>query len=978
MTENSESAAATSNPSAPRVKRKRGLLARIRCTILLCILLVLIAVQAPVFPHVVRGILKFRAWQGGASLSMGAIEGNLFEPVVVRDLLWTYRADTGAVTRVEMKRMRAWIAWSNIFPAPVAEKVRALAERAGFYPIGGNGLFFRELEMDDVTARLSLPRAGAQAIDEDSAADTFRRALAVRGVQAGMYTVRNADLIMDRGEDWMRISGAHFSLNQTSAGVFRAAEIGFKVEQGRTAFRNVRAHTWLDGSRAALAGMRITPEVTLQNLGVSLGDFAKGKLRLSVDFAAFGGKIEAEAEAAFHDRRIRFDGNGNLTKISVAGLAGFLGLSEATGGMLDKGHFTFHGMPGDVAKSEATARLEVSAFQWESRQWDLLVLGLSLVDQRLDIPEFRLQQGQNQLAIKGSMALPRPGVRWWDRQFDLKIDGDIRNLTELSALMMPEFKYTAGQLFIRGAVSGSGVTKDAPAKYEGQMIVSGTGLQWRTAPFDNLNAALLFHGRELQIINAQVVHADDLMRGSGRISLGDGSYAGELRLSARDVGVYRTVLTPYILPAPVGGGVEATWSGKGGGATHEGNFSAQLNRFRLLGPRATLPLDAEAAGSYRPGEVQVERFRLAEDGMVLTTGITVGPSAVTLRGLRATQHGRVCLNGEAILPLDVWQRGPDVTFDHLLNSETVGRLQLSISELDLRAASRLTGIDWPLAGTATGDLTGEGALAALKLGGTLQLSRGSLPLDWKGSAVRDVGARFSLEGSSVRLEQATGRFVNGDFGLAGTLDLSKPRTPGIDVVGTGLYQSQPFTFHVHGSATHPVISTEGHAPFAGNIPASTQPPPPGPAVPFVQVVPVPVVPVPVVPAPGVPAPGVPAPGVPAPGVPAPGVPAPGVPAPGVPAPGVPAPGVPAPGVPAPGVPAPGVPAPGVPAPGVPAPGVPAPGVPAPGVPAPGVPAPGVPAPGVPAPGVPAPGVPAPGVPAPGVPAPVPKPAPSSQ
>src|SRR5437762_2800533 len=84
-------------------------------------------------------------------------------------------------------------------------------------------------------------------------------------------------------------------------------------------------------------------------------------------------RIEAEAEAAFHDRRLRFDGNGNLSKISVAGLASFLGLSDAAGGTLNSGHFTFHGTPGDFAKSEATMRLEVGAFQWESRQWDSLV-----------------------------------------------------------------------------------------------------------------------------------------------------------------------------------------------------------------------------------------------------------------------------------------------------------------------------------------------------------------------------------------------------------------------------------------------------------------------------------------------------------------------------------------------------------------------------------------------------------------------------
>ena len=130
MIENPESAAASASPVVPRRKKKRGFFARLRLFVLCVVLLLLVAVQAPVFPHVVRAVLKFRAWQSSAVLSMGAIEGNLFEPVVIHNLLWTYRADTGAVTRIEIGRTRAWLAWSNIFPAPVAGWVRRMNAEA--------------------------------------------------------------------------------------------------------------------------------------------------------------------------------------------------------------------------------------------------------------------------------------------------------------------------------------------------------------------------------------------------------------------------------------------------------------------------------------------------------------------------------------------------------------------------------------------------------------------------------------------------------------------------------------------------------------------------------------------------------------------------------------------------------------------------------------------------------------------------------
>ncbi len=837
MIENPESAASES-PAVPRRKRARGVLARVRIFLLCLVLLLLIAVQAPVFPHVVRGILNFRAWQSGATLSMGRIEGNLFESVVIRDLLWTYRADTGAVTRVEVRRARAWLAWSNIFPAPVAGWVRSGAERAGFYPIGGNGLWFRELEMDGVTARLSLPLGLAGGRAENSPRRWLRHAIGMPAAQPGIYTVRNADLVIDRGEDWLRVSGAHFSLSETAAGFVRATQIAMRTGSGRQQFRGVRGRTSLDGARAMFAGMRLAPDMTLQNLSVSLEEFANGRLNFAAALTAFGGDIDAEAKVSFEDRRLRFDGNGKFSKISVAGLASFLGLSEAAGGVLNTGTFSFHGSPGDFAKAEATVRLEAGAFQWDSRQWDSLVLGLSLVDQRLQIPEFRLRQGKNELSMSGTMALPQSGAKWWDRQFDFKVDADIRNLTDLSALLLPDFKYAAGQLFIRGAVSGSGAQAEAPAKFEGQMIVSGNALQWRTAPVDNVNAALLFHDREVQIISAQLRRADDFLNGSGRVSLGDGSYAGEWRLSARDLAVYRAVLTPYFLPASLGGGIEATWSGKGGGIAHEGKFSAKLSRFRLLGPGGTLPLDADFSGVYRPGEVLCEKFRLAEDGTVLTMGISVGPSAVNLRGLRVLHHERVGLQGDALLPLDVWQRWPDVNFARLLNDATESHLRLEATDLDLLATSRLTGVEWPLAGNVSGTVSADGRLGALKMGGAMQLLQGSLPLDWQGHMVRDVSARFVFEENKIRLEQGRGHHATGDFNIAGRLDLSKPRSPILDVAGTGTNQSKPISFTAKGPAEKPVITVVETPPAPAAPAPSSSPVPPKVPAPSAPVLPI--------------------------------------------------------------------------------------------------------------------------------------------
>lgn len=805
-------------------RKKRGLLGKIRLAALCLILVLLVAIHPRVFPSIIGALFQFEAWRNGVSLSIGRIRADLFEPIVFENTVCIYRAETGAVTRLEIRRARAWLAWSNIFPAPVNGWIHSAAKAANFQPLGQNGIWLQELELDGVTAKLALPGANTEAFHEAAHVRWLRSAFGRWSPRPGLIMVRDADVIVERDGDYFRSSGVNFSLGETTPGTFRATQVLWKAGRVRNVFHNVGGLTSLQDSRVTFAGLILTPEVTVQAFTVSVGDIAEGKFTLSTRVAAFGGAIEAEAETAIADQQLRFDVTGTFSKINVAGLAGFLGLSEAAGGTVNEGRFSFRGTPRDFSHAEATVRLEAGSFQWDSRQWDSLVLGLSLLEQRLQVPELRLRQGKNQLTLTGNMALPQAGAKWWERQFDFKVDADIQNLTDLSALLLPEFKYAAGRLFVKGAVSSTGRHGEKPPDFEGQLIVSGNGLQWRTAPIDVVQAALLFHGRELKVITAQCLHGEDYLRGTGQISLGDGSYSGEWRLSARDLATYKAVLTPHFLPAPLGGGVDATWAGTGSGARHEGKFGVQLRRFHFLGPGGTLPLDAECQGKYRPGEVQLENLRLAEDGTSLTAGVSIGPSAVNVRGLRVQHQGRLWLQGDAFLPLDLWQRWPDVNFARLLNDDTVSSIRLAATDLDLRQASRLTGIDWPLAGTITGLVSADGALGSLKLGGSLQLAGGRVPLNWQGTSVHDVQGTFALDGPSIRLADAAGKHAGGDFTLAGKLDLSKPRTPVIEAEGSGTHQSEGFQFSLKGPVATPVLASQGATPFSGTGIPTPKPP----------------------------------------------------------------------------------------------------------------------------------------------------------
>jgi hypothetical protein len=154
-----------------------------------------------------------------------------------------------------------------------------------------------------------------------------------------------------------------------------------------------------------------------------------------------------------------------------------------------------------------------------------------------------------------------------------------------------------------------------------------------------------------------------------------------------------------------------------------------------------------------------------------------------------------------------------VDFSHLLNDDTVARVNLTATNLGLRETSLLTGIEWPLAGTLNGTLTADGPLKSLKLGGALTLAKGTLPLNWRGTTITDINSTFTLEDSIITLTKSSGRHPTGAFTAEGKLDLTNARKPLLETTGAGTHEGQPFSFKLTGPAEKPTLTTEGPSPF---------------------------------------------------------------------------------------------------------------------------------------------------------------------
>jgi hypothetical protein len=543
-------------------------------------------------------------------------------------------------------------------------------------------------------------------------------------------------------------------------------------------FRNVRGATALREDGVTVANLLLDPAVNVESFSTDFHGLMNGQPKLELGVAAFGGRIDASSEVIPPDRGAGLQATMHFSQIAIAPLASFLGISEAAGGTIKEGQVTFRGLPRDLLKASVTARLEATNFQWETRQWDSLKLGLTLIDRRIQIPELELHQGHNLLSLNGEMALPNGKVPWWQSDFFCNVAGQIDNLTELSALVLPDFRYAAGKARIDGTVNG----KDR--RYYGSLIVSGSGLSWRNAPIQDLRAALRLDGKDLQIANLDLYNKgdnkDDYLRGQGVISLdGSGNYHGDLRASVEDLSTYAGILQKPLVPEPLAGGAVFHWSGEGTAKGQTGKFFARLQKVRPLGDTSSLlhPLNAELEGTYGPALLHFTKLQVSDDTCALQTEAEIAARSLTLRALRLTHGAETWLQGDAVLPLDIWRAWPDAKSTPLLAPEVAGKLQLHATGLSLAEAARLTGWNWPIAGKVDGEITAEGALGKIAGTGHLDIVDGRFPIGGKEETLSALKGHFELSQQTVTAQTITAHASTGDYTAEGTLDLAAYRDP---------------------------------------------------------------------------------------------------------------------------------------------------------------------------------------------------------
>ncbi len=731
--------------SASGRRRKRPLLK----LFLLGVALVSLLAIPPFFRGLVWTVLQEEGFRQGSFVRIEKISGSLWEPLVLERVRWSSEGFFRGRMEVKAERVICTFRWENLLRSSLFwrfwERLEVKGLRVEWEEQLGSGLPRRpgEFLRFGPPLRLWIP-------------DRMRFEVVAGSAQGRGWGVR-----LEEGE---------LEVSEFGPGKGAVGKLSVQVPGWERVFRDLKTQTSLKGGRLNLGRVGLGEGLELAGLMVDLSELEQGKLSLETQAKAFGGDLRVQGVAGLESSSGVLELSSTFSKIGVAPLAAFLGVTEAAGGVLEEGKFSFRGSPRAPRRGTGSLRLEARNFQWESRQWDSLVVGATLLDRRVQVPEFLLRQGHNELKLSGDVLLPGGEVSWWRGDFGMNVTARIGDLTELSALLLPEFKYTAGTLSVDGAVrSQDGVLG-------GALILTGSKLMWRKAPIEELNAAIKLEGNDIRILSAQLVNRADQLKAKGIVRVGPTWwYDGELKAAVGDLGHYADLFQTRWMPEAVSGQAVVDWSGKGSAWGHEGRIQGRFSGLRPLKARPdwSHPLQGDFEGRYGAEGLHLESVSLGDGGVTLRGQVKADWAGAQLSGLSLNQGDRVALEGTIRIPAAMWLQGPKLAWPEVWREAGPVELNLRLDRLNLEELARLPGLPRGWRGEVSGQWETQGLLSDGKGRGWLSMREGAGPLG--GEPIREVGAELKWEGRHLEVGWMGWRSASGFYEGSGSGDWKEGR-----------------------------------------------------------------------------------------------------------------------------------------------------------------------------------------------------------
>ena len=780
-----------SQPSVRPRRRWGGLL------LVLILILALIGGVAypPAFLFAVRQTLGFEAWRYGFHLAIGSMDGSANGPIWLYDVHLSHESGGGATTMIGIEKAHTTFAWQHL-----------LWQR--------DARVWHDLTLDGMSGTIDLP-----AISQRPKFATPALFLPLASTKTprlllpSSLTISRANLTIRERYGLVRLQDIDLQASDVETGHLVIGLLSIQEPWMNSSFSDCRGSLLIQDSKLLLTGMKLTDSLSVNSASADLPELLRGQLQMDFALDAFSGDIQGAITSSVHDQHLIFDSSGTFSNISVAQLGAFFG--QNSDGSITEGKFTFHGSPRDLKRTTFTTYFKAGNFRWGARRWNSLVAGVTYVDRELSIHDFELQQAHNSLTLKGHMAIPENWREWWKTDFSLdEVAARIDNLTELSALLGPSFGAISGKLAIDGSVRGEN------ASFNGQLIVSGSHLSFRSAPLDQLRAAIKLRGNEIQVTTAEFTHGDDYLRADGVVNiLGRKRYWGEVKAAVADLSLYAAFLQPPIAPEAFGGGLTLDWSGDGVSSAHSGAFTVRLNRLRPLlngtaGMASWQPIDLSAEATYSPESIFFSNLTLGNGETSLASRVIANPRSLTFQNLKLL-HGRsLWLTGDAQIPLNVWAAWQAPASASWWNFQSPCILNLNLNHLSVGQTLFLSGRQQPFDGEISGAIKSDGTLAKLTAAGHLSIrnASGTSPA----GALKSGNAILNFSGSQLVIPSASGQWNGLPWTASGSVAGPDVRAPNLDLVlhlpstafalGRGMEGSALFDLHAAGQPSTLTLS----------------------------------------------------------------------------------------------------------------------------------------------------------------------------
>ena len=170
----------------------------------------------------------------------------------------------GAVTRVEVRRAVAEIAWGNLF--------RRGANRC-----------FQRLALYGLTGKVELPAEADAPAKPRATVDPPRRVAPCRLAACAALDGRpEGRFHFQCGNDFVRLQEALFRVSELEPGVFKAGHVVVQQPWLQKSFRNVRGTTARQDSKVLLANLELAPGVVIKSFSTDLAELARGRLQQEI------------------------------------------------------------------------------------------------------------------------------------------------------------------------------------------------------------------------------------------------------------------------------------------------------------------------------------------------------------------------------------------------------------------------------------------------------------------------------------------------------------------------------------------------------------------------------------------------------------------------------------------------------------------------------------------------------------------------